>query len=177
MPSLLPSYSDSSIIVFPPTPEKRIPITSSRRSPISSSRSSHPSASAISSINTERGIHSDVRLPPPLGRQTDAGGRPDPIRQPNRHSAMTTSGIEPVPTGPDRRINHRDSLLPGDLTQTPRASSPAQGSTRSSWTAVHSHYDRLKPTATIKRYERSVKLEPPFIDVNLPPFTTSFVDG
>ena len=71
-----------------------------------------------------------------------------------------------------------DSLSsPRNPAQTSRSTSLAQGSVRSSVAVAHKLNYRLKPAATVKRYERSVKLEPPYIDVNLPPFTTTFADG
>lgn len=164
---------------FPPTPNRPVPLTRSRTR-IPSSPYSYFSASAISSVNTKRGIHSDIQFAPPRGRQTDASSRweLDTIQQPDRYPVMTTLGTEPVPVGPDPRINYRHPLSPPrDLAQTHRATSPAQGSLRSSLTAVHNNYDRLKPTAIIKRYERSTKLEPPFIGIDLSPLTTSFADG
>lgn len=160
----------------PPTSEVLIPSTRSP-APIPSSRSSHSLTSTISSINTERGTHPDVRLTPPLGRQSDVGGgwKPDTIQQVDRRPVMTTLGSEHARCGLDPRINHRGSLSPPrDLT---RAASPTRGSTSSSLTAVHSHHDRLRPAATIKRYDRTTKLKPPFINADLPPLTTSFADG
>jgi len=178
-PSLPPTRSESRVTVSPSTAERLIPLTRSRTL-IPSSRPSHPSTSAIYSTDTKRGIHSDVWLAPRLGRQTGADGRckSDTTWKPVRHPAMTTPGTGPIPTGQDPRIDHRDSLSPPrDLPQTSRAASPTQGSTSSSYTAVHKLYDRVKPTADIKRYERSAKLEGPFIDVHLAPLTQSFADG
>ena len=156
----------------------------SSRTRIPSSHCSYLSLSAISSpiSTTEREIHSDLRFAPPRGRQAGAGGTWEPntitIEQPDRHPAMTTYDAEPVPIGPYPGISHRNSLSPPrDLSQTSPATSPAHGTTRSSFTAVHDYYDRVRPTATVKRYERSAKLEPPFIDAIVPPLTTSFADG
>ena len=133
----------------------------------------------ISSINKKRGIHSDIRPVPRFGRQTGAGSRwsSDTDHQPNGHPAMTTSGKEPPPIEPDPGPGHRNSLSPPQtLSQASRATSLAHGSTGSSLTVVHEYFDKLEPAATVKRYERSAKLEGPFIDVDLPPLTTSF-DG
>lgn len=167
--------------MFPSTPKGPIPPTRSR-TPKPSSHPTYPSVSPISSINTKRGIHSDVRLTPPLGRQMSAGGRwkvdTTGIQQPDRHPVMTTSGTEPAPAGPGPGTNHRGSFTPPrNSVQTSRVTSPTPGSIRSSLTAVHGFYDRFKPTAIIKRYEKTTKLEPPFIDGELDPLTTSFADG
>jgi len=90
---------------------------------------------------------------------------------------MTTPGAEPPPIGPDPGPDHRKSPSPSQsLSQTSRATTLAHGSAGSSSTVVREYFDKLEPTATVKRYERSVKLEGPFIDVDLPPLTTSF-DG
>ena len=91
---------------------------------------------------------------------------------------MTTSGKEPPPIGPDPGPDRRESLSPPQtLSQASRATSLVHGSTGSSLTVlVREHLDKLEPVATVKRYERSVKLEGPFIDVDLPPLTT-FFDG
>ena len=132
---------------------------------------------AISSINTKRGIHSDVRVAPPSGRQTGAGGQwgSDTIQHLDSHPTMTISSVETISLEPDPGINHRASLSPPQsLSRTSRATSPVRGSTSSSFTAVQGLFDKLRPTETVKRYERSVKLEGPFIDVDLPPLTTSF---
>ena len=95
---------------------------------------------------------------------------------------MTTYDAEPVPIGSDPRISHRDSPSPPrNLSQTLPATSPDYGTTRSSLMAVHDYYDRVKLAATVKRYERSAKLEPLFIDAIVPvvlmrtgQFSTSF---
>jgi hypothetical protein len=161
--------------VFPPTSERLVPLTRFR-TPIPRSHPSRLSISYSSINSTERGIHFDIRLAPPFGRQTGAWG-PDTIRQPDSHPAMTIHGTEPTPTGPDPGTAHRNSLSPPQsLAQSSRATSPVQGSISSSLTVVHDLFDKLKPTETTKRYERLTKLEGPFIDVNLSPLTTSF-DG
>ena len=91
---------------------------------------------------------------------------------------MTTSGKGPPPIEPDPGLDHRKSLSPPQTPlQTSRATSPSHGSTGSSLTFVRQHFDKLEPAATVKRYERSVRLEGPFIDdLDLPPLTTSFDD-
>jgi len=87
---------------------------------------------------------------------------------------MTTSGKEPPPIGPDPGPDRRKSLSPPQtLSQTSRATTLVHGSAGSSSTVLREH---LEPTAHIKRYDRSVKLEGPSIDVNLPSLTT-FSDG
>lgn len=153
------------------------PRNSSSRIPIPSSNSPCQAIPSSINVNTER---ADIPLVPQFERQTGAGRQwgPDTIRQPDSHPAMTTPGTEPTPVGPGPGTNRRNSLSPPpSLTQTSsRATSPVQGSTGSSLTVVHGLLDKLRPTATIRRYERSVKLEGPYIDVNLPPLTTSF-DG
>jgi len=92
---------------------------------------------------------------------------------------MTTSGKEPPPIEPDPRPDHRKTLSPPQtLSGTSRATTLYHGSTESSLTVVRQYSDTLKPTSTVKRYERSVKLEGPFLnDLDLPPLTTSFDDG
>ncbi|KAF9646877.1 hypothetical protein BDM02DRAFT_2865653 [Thelephora ganbajun] len=91
---------------------------------------------------------------------------------------MTASGATPVPTGPGPGTSHRDSLSPPqNLVQASLAASSTRGSTKTSFTTVHKAYERVKPTATIKRYDRTTKLKPPYIDLHLDPITTSFADG
>ncbi|KAF9646880.1 hypothetical protein BDM02DRAFT_3188425 [Thelephora ganbajun] len=90
---------------------------------------------------------------------------------------MSTSGATPVPPGPDPRTSHHDSPSPPQnmVQASPAASS--HGSTRSSLVTIHKAYERVKPTATIKRYDRTTKLKPPYIDLYLDPIQTSFADG
>jgi len=90
---------------------------------------------------------------------------------------MVITDIEPTPAGPDPRADRQDLFpLPQDLSQVPQVTSPIQGSSRSSLLAVHKVFEKLEPTALVKRYERSAKLEGPFIEPTLPPLTTYF-DG
>ena len=90
---------------------------------------------------------------------------------------MTTSGKGPPPIDPDPGPVHRNYLSPLQaLSQASRATPLVHENTGSSLTVVDRKFDKLRPAATVSRYERSVKLEGPFIDVDLPPLTTTF-DG
>lgn len=91
---------------------------------------------------------------------------------------MSTSSAESIPLQPDPGTGRRHSLIPPqDQVQIHRATSPAQGSTSTTSTAVHvDYFDRAEPTWVVNRYGRTVKLKPPFIDSKLKPITTSFAD-
>lgn len=90
---------------------------------------------------------------------------------------MGTSSAESIPLEPNPEAGHQHTLsLPQDQAQINRAASPAQGSTSSTSTAVNKYFDRVKPTWTVNRYERTAKLEGPFIELELDPITTCFAD-
>ena len=92
---------------------------------------------------------------------------------------MSSSLPESVPPDPGTSRPSSNSLpLPQHQVKTPRTASLSHGSVNSSSTAVHDHLHRVRPTWTVKRYERTTKLEPPYLrDYLLQPFTTSFDDG
>lgn len=100
---------------------------------------------------------------------------------------MSTSSVESIPPKSNLGTAHRDSLpFPHDQAQIDRAAPPLDGntsgpstaahSTSEVSTAVHNHWDRVKPAWIVGRYGRTVKLVPPYIKLELDPATTSFVD-
>lgn len=157
-------------------PQRLIPSTKFR-APTSSSCSFYPPASAISSVNKRRGIHSDIQITSQFGHQPGVGGGclPDTIQPSNHHPLMSTSSTETIPLQPHAGTGHQHLPLQ-DQPQIHRVTSPAQGSTSTTSTAVQNHFDRVKPTWVVHRYERSTKLKPPFIDLKLAPLKTSFAD-
>ena len=93
---------------------------------------------------------------------------------------MGTSSAESIPLESDPGTSHQRSLsVSQDQVQILQPASPSQGSLSSSSTAVPKYFDRVRPTWFVKRYERTTKLEPPYLpeeDLRLGPITTSFID-